>query len=141
MSSEFSLNETEKALLQQLKQQKDQKQQPDWRNPQSFGIPNVTGAMNPLFNPMNLPYPNPRLLAMAANQSQLNSLASSMPTQTSSANSTSSTNNSSFANLLNNNSNNKLPASGIFPTAMPNFPPFNGFVNPAVASNMSRNDE
>jgi hypothetical protein len=68
MSNEFSLTETEKALSQQLKQQKE-KQQQEWRGPQSFGMmpgagtPNL-GAMNPLFNPLNLPYANPRQVSI-----------------------------------------------------------------------------
>jgi hypothetical protein len=146
MSNEFSLTETEKALSQHLKQQKEKQ---DWRGPQSFmpnvGAPNMA-TMNPLFNPLNLPYANQRqLLAMAANQSPLHSIANSMAQQNSSSNSTANTN-MSFANLVSNsssNSNNKLPnaGSGIFPTAVPNFPPFNGFVNHAAVNNMAKIDE
>lgn len=146
MSNEFSLTETEKALNQQLKQQKEKQ---DWRGLPSFGLPNVgapnLGAMNPLFNPLNLPYTNPRqLLAMSANQSPLHSIANSMAQQNSTSNSTANSN-MSFANLVNNssNSNNKLPnsSSGIFPTAVPNFPPFNGFVNHTAANNLAKIDE
>lgn len=147
MSSDFSLTETEKALFQQLKQQKEQKQ-PDWRSPQTFGMPNTVGTanmngINPLFNPLNLPYANPRLLAMAANQNQLNSLANNMPSQNSSTNSTANTGNSPFSGLLNNpaNTGNKMSNSSIFPTPMPNFPPFNGFVNHAVANSLGKSDE
>lgn len=124
MTSDFNLTETEKALFQHLKQKE---KQPDWRNPQSFGMPNLNG-MNPLFGNLNLPYSNPRnLIAMAVNQNgqQQNSAATSP-----------------FAPLINNsNVNNKMSSSGIFPTTVPNFPSFNGFVNNSATNNMSKQDE
>ncbi|KAI6176999.1 Prospero domain-containing protein [Aphelenchoides bicaudatus] len=141
-SNEFNLTETEKALSQQLKQQKD-KQQQDWRGSQPFGNvgrPNL-GAMNPLFNPL-MSYTNPQqILAMAANQSPLHSIANSMAQQNSTSNSTAGAN-MSFANLVNNSaSNNKLPGSGIFPTAVPNFSSFNGFVNHAAVNQLAKMED
>jgi hypothetical protein len=96
----------------------------------AFGMP---GGQQ-LFNPLNLPYPNPQnliALAAAANQSPLHSIASS--TNSTNANPT----NSPFPNLAN-----KLNSSGIFPaTTLPNFPPFNGFNKHLAPNNMVRNDE
>lgn len=82
---------------------------------------------------------------MAANQSPLHSIANSMAQQNSTSNSTAGSN-MSFASLVSNSSSNpgnKLPTSGtgIFPTAVPNFPPFNGFVNHAAANNLAKIDE
>ncbi|KAI6201505.1 Prospero domain-containing protein [Aphelenchoides besseyi] len=137
---------------QQIRQQKDQKMQQEWRQQQArmtaavFGMPPNLTSSNSLFNSLNLPpyatNPNNLMALTAASNQQnpLSSLASSLAT----SNAASMITKSNSKNENPSDSTSRLATSsgsGIFPTTLPNFPSFNGFVNHSLIGSSIRSED